>query len=128
MVMHKEKTISLGTLRLFLVLLSFPLLLALLFSFFFNAEGSHNKTIVFLFGSVSMPFFPQYLVPWHICMLLYLYCLLFGNYVKDESPKENTLWMILRDTGINGNLATVKFKLRLSRGIFPSVKGLVSQL
>lgn len=83
------------------------------------------KPLCFCLGLFQCLFF-QYLVPWHVCMLLYLYCLLFGNYVKDESPKENTLWMIQRDTGINGNLATVKFKLRLSRGIFPSVKGLVS--
>lgn len=48
--------------------------------------------------------------------------------MKDESTKENTLWMIQRDTGINGNLATVKFKLRLPRGTFPSVEGLVYYL
>lgn len=42
------------------------------FSFFFTAEGSYNKTIVFLFGSVSMPlfFFFQYLIPWHVFVLL----------------------------------------------------------
>ena len=41
--------------------------------------------------------------------------------MKDEPPKENTLWMVQRDTGINGNLAKVKFKLRISRGDFFSL-------
>lgn len=49
--------------------------------------------------------------------------------MKDEPPKENILWMVQRETGINGNLAKVKFKLRISREFFffsLSVKGLVN--
>ena len=89
-----------------LILLPFPLLLTLLFSFFFTAEGSYNKTIVFLFGSVSVPFF--FSIPGLMaCFCAAFVCIvfLFGNYVKDEPPKENALWMIQRDTGINRNLA-----------------------
>jgi hypothetical protein len=43
---------------------------------------------------------------------------LFGNYAKDEPPKENTLWMVQRDASSKRNLAKVKFKLRLPGGIF----------
>lgn len=49
--------------------------------------------------------------------------------MKDEPPKENTLWMVQRETSINGNLAKVKFKLRISGEVFffsLSVKGLVN--
>lgn len=32
--------------------------------------------------------------------------------MKDEPPKENTLWMVQRDAGINRNVAKMKFKQR----------------
>lgn len=50
---------------------------------------------------------------------------LFGNFVKDEPPKENTVWMVQRDAAINRNLAKVKFKLL--RVFFFSVKCSVNQ-
>lgn len=85
------------------------------FSFFFTAEGSYNKTIVFLFGSVSMPLFFFFSIPDPMaCFCAAFVCIvfLFGNYVKDEPPKENTLWMVQRDAGINRNVAKMKFKQR----------------
>lgn len=52
------------------------------------------------------------------CVAFVCFVFLFGNYVKDEPPKENTLWMVQRETSINGNLAKVKFKLRISGEVF----------
>lgn len=62
------------------------------------------------------------------CAAFVCFVFLFGNYVKDEPPKENTLWMVQRETDINGNLAKVKFKLRISRwfSFFLSMKGVVN--
>lgn len=45
------------------------------FSFFFTAEGSYNKTIVFLFGSVSMPLFFFFFNTWSHGMFLCCFCL-----------------------------------------------------
>lgn len=113
--MYKENTISLGTLRVLVILLSFPLLLTLLFSFFFTAHII--KPLYFCLGLFQcLSFFLSFFNTWShgmFCAAFICIVVLLGNYVKDEPPEENTLWMAQRDTGINRNLAKVKFKLRL---------------
>ena len=59
-----------------------------------------------------MPFFSIHGPMACFCAAFVCIVFLFGNYAKDEPPKENTLWMVQRDASSKRNLAKVKFKLR----------------